>query len=249
MGTIKEAKYLNNFISIKDYDDKTHYQKIFCPECLKAPIHIVRKQNAKPYFASNRKDEHDQDCQHYEEFVKTDKLTQLIESDKEEDQERIRFLIRSNINAALRLLLKDRESKISNDISFKTCNSKLPNTVANPHNFRRESINRVSIRNLRDKDDLLDTFIVVYGICNLEVMLHKFSDKNTKEKYAVKQLIFRLNNKFVFSIMLSKGQTPHFNPNVGKYSVAFAVFGKLFFNKSFLNLRVETTKHLEIIFE
>jgi len=247
MSSIKEAKYLNDIITIEEYRDKVHYQKIFCPECSKAPIHIVRKQKAKPYFASNRKDEHEEDCQYYEEFVKSDRLVRLLESDNKEDQERLNFLVKSNIKAALRLLLKDDEpSKTSNNILYNTRLSKL-NLAINPHNFKKESINRVSIRNLRKNEELIESYIIVYGKCELEVKLHHFLDKNTQKKSPQKQLIFRLNKKFVFSIMLSKAQTTHFDLDVGLYTVAFAVFGKLLLSKTFFNLNIETTKNIEII--
>ena len=249
MSTIQEAKYLDGFITIDEYNDKLHYQKIYCPECFQAPIHIVRREKGRPFFASNRKEEHLEDCQHYEEFIKREKLNQLIESNKEEDQERIAFLIKKNMNSALRLLLKNNNS-VSTGITPKSIiNQGSKSTKGKRSATKGESILRINIKNIKKRNELLNNYVVIYGRAQLEVREREPKYNQTNEEYFIKQLFFKINNKLIFSIFLSKAQTEHFHRKVGAYNIAFAVFGFLFQKESYINLKVNSTKNIEIIDE
>lgn len=238
MSKIQEAKFLDGYISIEDYEDKKHYQQIYCPECYKAPIHIVIKQKAKPYFASNRKEEHLEDCQHHEEFIKNESLNILINSYKPEDKNRLEFLIKSNLNSALKIFQKNNESTKINSISN---NSSQQTKIGNSKIYKNESIPRISINNIRRRTEFLDCYVVVYGRTNLQVLLHTKEDKYTK------QLVFKIEDKSIFSIFLSKKQTEYFETKPGNYSVVFAVFGELFQRDKFLNLRIMTTENLKLL--
>lgn len=249
MSKILEAKFIDGYISIEDYNDKKHYQKIYCPECHKAPIHIVRKQDVKPYFASNRKEEHLENCQHYEEFIENGSLTMLIESNKPEDKKRLEFLIESNLNKSLRLLLNNHESFSENSKTQTLINVKKQTKIENLNICRNESILRVNIVNIRKRTECINNHIVIYGRAYLHVKTNKYKDELTNEDYEIKQLIFKTENKHVFSIFLSRMQTIHFGTDTGIFSVTFAVFGELLQNNIFLNLKITTTRNLITINE
>jgi hypothetical protein len=246
MSRILDAKYLNGYISIDEYDDSIHYQKIYCPECSIAQIHIVRKQDTKPYFASNRKEEHQNDCQHYEEFVSNKNLNHLIESKNEEDQERLEFLIESNLNASIRLLLSNSLSKSSTQKVGYSDISKNQQKFNTSNSYKKESIPRVNIKNVEKRPENIDNHTIIYGRAELEIKNQELVDSQTKKEYTTKKLVFSLNDKIVFSILLSLPQIRHLERENGKYSVIFAVFGKLVKKKSFFNLRISTTKNLKM---
>jgi hypothetical protein len=111
MPKFDEAKYLDGFISVMQYNDRLHYQKIFCPECEIASLHYVKKQKIAPYFSSNRNIEHDEDCQHYHEPISPHLLKELSKSKLLEDKERFSFLINSGLESALRQILKNLRNK------------------------------------------------------------------------------------------------------------------------------------------
>ncbi|TSE10328.1 hypothetical protein [Aquimarina algiphila] len=240
MSQFEEAKYLEIYITIEDYIDKVHYQKIFCPECKIAPIHIVRKQKIPPYFASNRKEEHHQDCQHYEEFIPNKNLVRLINSNQIEDQKRLEFLIRSNLKASLRLLLGNEKGNNFNTNFLENNSSTNTEKKGNTDRYKKESIPRVHIKNLRKKEELLDNHIIIYGKAELEIKNHERTNKQTKEKFTVKQLIFRREGKFVFSISLSGYKANNLSQENG--NISFAVFGELKKNSSFLNIKSHTLR-------
>ncbi len=135
----------NKYVRVDSFIKKKHYEKTYCLECLTTPMHIVRKQGIIPYFASNRRQEHLESCQHYNEVIEDKKLVELVKSSNFKDKERLEFLINSNLEGALNLLIKHKnpDLKLKND-SF------LTNGVIKRNNsfgkYERESILRVSIK-------------------------------------------------------------------------------------------------------
>lgn len=237
---IKEAYHRDSdqYITIENYRDDIHYKDIVCPECKAAAIHIVRKQTTT-YFASNRKEEHEENCQHYRDFIQDNQIKTLIQSQLPEDQNRLEFLIWSNLNATLNLLRKDNSSTpIHNNIEN---NSPQNNASASKgRNIKKESIQRVHIKNLLNrKTDLVGQYVIIYGISDIE-------KKHIKDKYTDKNiflnLYFRLNNKFIFSISLTTADLiKHFDKKLPDNTIyqGFAVFGLLNENKNFLSIKIE----------
>ena len=201
-------------IEIIDFIDKKHKGYIYCPECLIAPLHIVRKQKVT-YFASNRKEEHSKDCQHYQDFIPNRNLTKLINSTNIEDKKRLEFLVTNNLQNAINLLLKKENSNSIKKTFASTKNSikKAKNTT---NTYKRENIPRVSIKNLyKKKDSLLNNYIIIWGKAEVE-------SKSINTNF--KTLIFRIDGKFRFSIPLTKNQIKYYKelPN-NPQNTGFAV--------------------------
>lgn len=236
---IKEAYHRGSdqYITIENYRDNIHYKDIVCPECKTAAIHIVRKQTTT-YFASNRKEEHEENCQHYRDFIQDNQIKNLIQSQLPEDQDRLEFLIWSNLNATLNLLRKDNSTPIHNNIG----NSSPQNSssVSKGRNIKKESIQRVHIKNLLNKKtNLIGQYVIIYGISDIE-------KKHIKDKYTDRNiflnLYFRSDNKFIFSISLTTTDLiKHFDKKLADNAInqGFAVFGLLNENKNFLSIKIE----------
>lgn len=255
MPKFKEAyfKAENKNISIEEYIDKLHYERIYCPECLTAPLHIVRKQKRPPYYASNSKQEHLEDCQHYEDYIPNRSISKLIKSDEVEDRERLNFLIKNNLQGAINLLIK-KEEKENNIVQFRDNKHSNTSQVASSNKYKKESIPRVSINRLfGKKEECLDNYVIIWGNADIETKEKELVNSNTKEKFTVKQLVFRVKNKFRFSISISGNKLRYYtNLKDNPMNKDFAVFGLLKENKgksgrNFLELKVLTTRHMQFI--
>ena len=243
MATFENAFYKQDKlnIDIKTYNDKAHKGNIYCPECFLAPLHIVRKEKKVPYFASNRKDEHNTDCQHYEEFITNKKITKLVDSKDIEDAKRLNFLVENNLRSAINLLLEKDIIKKETKTSTKTLTTRRK-TKNNTNTYKQESIQRVSIKNLyKKKESLLNNYIIIWGEAKIE-------SKTIKENN-FKSLIFRIDEKFRFSIPLTKNLIKYYKElSSNPTNTRFAVFGLLQENnKGFLNLKIRTTKHINYL--
>jgi hypothetical protein len=244
MAEFIEAYYkeLEIYVKLEDYISESHYKKLFCPECHAAPIHIVKKQKTI-YYASNRKDEHEKDCQHYEEFIPNKHLKTLINSENIEDQERLRFLINSNLSASLRLLDKN---ELENNLGVNlrdNSNQSLNSQSLEQNSYQKESISRVHIKNIIKKSDYINQHLILYGNAEISCNSTKRINSYTNEPFYVKQLVFKRNNKICFSIFLTSAQS-NFIELPKPTNVNFAVFGLLEKKKTFFNLKIETTQHL-----
>lgn len=250
MPTFEEAYYKieNKNIEIKDYVDKIHYEKIYCPECLTAPLHIVRKQNVFPYYASNSKQEHLEDCQHYEDYITKKNLNKLIESKNNEDEKRLEFLIDNNLQRAINLLIRE-ETKRNNTVESFISNTTRNQLKASLNEYKYESIPRVSINRLLSKNgEFIDNYIIIWGNANVESKDYDRINSTTGKKFKIKKLIFRVKGNFKFSIQLSENQIKHYK-NLPQNSMnnGFAVFGLVKSNKGFLELKILTTEHLQYL--
>lgn len=250
MPKFKEAyfKTENKNIGIEEYIDKLHYQSIYCPECLTSPLHIVRKQKRPPYYASNSKQEHLEDCQHYEDYIPNRSISKLIKSNEVEDKERLSFLIKNNLQGAINLLIK-KEEKENNTVQFRDNKHSNTSQIAPSNKYKKESIPRVSINRLfGKKEEYLNNYVIIWGNADIETKEKELENFNTKEKFTVKRLIFRVNNKFRFSISISGTLLQYYTDleeNITNKS--FAVFGLLRETNGFLELKIMTTKHFQYL--
>jgi hypothetical protein len=178
--------------------------------------------------------------------VNNKNLNHLIESKNNEDQKRLEFLIESNLNASIRLLLSNSLPKSSTPKAGYSDISKNQQKFNTSNSYNKESIPRVNIKNVEKRPENIDNHIIIYGRAELEVKNQELVDSQTRKEYTTKKLVFSLNDKIVFSILLSIPLIKHLERENGKYSVIFAVFGKLVKKKSFFNLRISTTKNLKM---
>lgn len=250
MPTFEEAYYKieNKDIGIEDYIDDLHYEKLYCPECLTAPLHIVRKQYVRPYYASNSKQEHLEDCQHYEDYIANKKLNKLIESNNSEDKDRLEFLINNNLRGAINLLINEEVSENN------TAGNSIKRTPTNQlkissNEYKYDRIPRVSInRLLGKKEEFIDNYLIIWGIANIESKDYERMNSTTGKKFKIKKLIFRVKENFKFSIQLSENQIKHYKElPQNSMNKGFAVFGLVKSNNGFLELKILTTEHLQYL--
>ncbi|WP_421497843.1 hypothetical protein [Flavobacterium columnare] len=250
MAEFEEAYHKNTkqFIKVENYSDKIHYMNIFCPECEIAPIHIVRKQKGT-YFASNRKDEHSEDCQHYREFIVNKNIVKLINSEISEDKERLRFLIDSNLRSSLNLLQK----KVIGNLDFLKINRvhqiESNFETSKLDKYTTENILRIHIKNIfKKKAELLNQYIIIYGFASIECTERESVNKTTQESFKIKNMYFKLNDRLHFSITLTGKKLNHYvELSENPFELGFAVFGLMAENKGYLNLKISSINHLKIL--
>jgi hypothetical protein len=174
-------------ITISIYEDTLHFEKIFCPDCGKAPIHIVRPQKGAAYFRSNRKEEHKLSCQHYSEFVQQEVLNKLLSSAATTlDRQRLDFIIKSNFEAI------DRINKRSDSDRVTSTNVKEPGSERHKKGSsilsvkNTESLVRISFSKLKEKyKEHLNALCIIHGQAEIEIR------ESAKNGTASKQLLFR----------------------------------------------------------
>lgn len=250
MAEFDEAYFKKNdkLIKVEDYMEKVHYQKLYCPECHLAPIHIVKKQKTT-YYAANRKNQHSKDCQYYSEFIANRNLINLLNSQEVEDIDRLKFLIKSNLESALKNLLKNSYNSLNNSLSNFRKDANQKAKVSNGSNYERFSIPRVKIKNVyRKKEDLIGSNIVIWGVASIESRSYERKNGATGEIFKVKDLIFSENEKYRFKIQLTGFKLSYYKelPN-NPMTIGFAVFGLLTEHNGFLVLKIQSTKHLEYL--
>ena len=228
---IKETE---EYITVQQYKDELHRFKIYCPECCEAPVHIVRQQK-KTFFRVNKKENHSEGCSFYEELISNEEVIRLIESKKEVDEERLKFLIEMNMRNALNLLRK----QINNNPK-KSINNKNRTQEVN-------TIKRVHISNLlKNKLEYQGDYIVIYGKAKIEeTEVKERVNKETGEKFKTKYLIFRENGKYRFKIDLAGDKQTKEKFDFGEDTYCFAVFGLLESNNNFLILKIKSLSHFE----
>ena len=239
---IKETE---EYISAQEYRDELHLNKIYCPECYKAPLYFVPKQKTVYFRVENRED-HLEDCSFYQEFIPNQEVVRLIKSEKEVDKERLKFLIEMNMRNALNLLRRLNAEPLINKVGIE--NSNNSKNTANNKNRTQEvkSITRVNISNLlKNRDEYQGDYIIIYGKAEIEeTEVEEIENTKTKEKFKAKSLIFKGNDERIFRINLTGDKKTKEKFNFGKGDTySFVVFG--LFNSKYLSLKIKSFIHFQ----
>ena len=237
---IKETE---EYITVQQYKDELHRFKIYCPECCEAPVHIVRQQK-KTFFRVNKKENHSEGCSFYEELISNEEVIRLIESKKEVDEERLKFLIEMNMRNALNLLRKQNTESL---ISKQEINNNPKKSINNKNRTQEvNTIKRVHISNLlKNKLEYQGDYIVIYGKAKIEeTEVEERENSKTKEKFKTKSLIFKKNDERIFRINLTGDKKTKEKFNFGKGDTySFVVFG--LFNGKYLSLEINSFSHFQ----
>lgn len=78
---MKIARYKKGFIKASEYNSKLHFDNIFCPDCGKSKVKIVRKADQEPYFVFVQDQLHDELCLRVAKPIQDQKIKELILSD------------------------------------------------------------------------------------------------------------------------------------------------------------------------
>ena len=242
---IAYIKETGEYISAQEYRDELHFDKIYCPECYKAPLYFVPKQKTVYFRVENRED-HLEDCSFYQKSISNQEVVRLIKSEKEVDKERLKFLIEMNMRNALNLLRRQNTEPLINKVGIE--NSNNPKKTTNNKNKTQEvkSITRVNISNLlKNRNEYQDKYILIYGKAKIEeTEVEQRENSKTKEKFKTKSLIFKKNDERIFRINLTgdKKTKEKFNFEKGD-TYNFVVFG--LFNGKYLSLEINSFSHFQ----
>ena len=236
-------KETGEYITVQQYKDELHRLKIYCPECCEAPLHIVRQQK-KTFFRVNNKENHSEGCSFYEELISNEEVIRLIESKKEVDEERLKFLIEMNMRNALNLLRRQNPESL---ISKQEINNNPKKSINNKNRTQEvNTIKRVHISNLlKNKLEYQGDYIVIYGKAKIEeTEVEERENSKTKEKFKTKSLIFKKNDERIFRINLTGDKKTKEKFNFGKGDTySFVVFG--LFNGKYLSLEINSFSHFQ----
>ena len=237
------VKETGEYITVQQYKDELHRLKIYCPECCEAPVHIVRQQK-KTFFRVNNKENHSEGCSFYEELISNEEVIRLIESKKEVDEERLKFLIEMNMRNALNLLRKQNTESL---ISKQEINNKPKKSINNKNRVQEvNTIKRVHISNLlKNRLEYQDEYIVIYGKAEIEeTEVEERENSKTKEKFKAKSLIFKGNDERIFRRNLTGDKKTKEKFNFGEGDTySFVVFG--LFNGKYLSLKINSFSHFQ----
>lgn len=240
---IAYIKETGEYISAQEYRDELHFDKIYCPECYKAPLYFVPKQKTV-YFRVENKEDHSEDCSFYQEFVPNQEVVRLMKSKEEVDEERLKFLIEMNMRNALNLLRKQNTESL---ISKQEINNNPKKSINNKNRVQEvNTIKRVHISNLlKNRLEYQDEYIVIYGKAEIEeTEVEERENSKTKEKFKAKSLIFKGNDERIFRINLTGDKKTKEKFNFGKgETYSFVVFG--LFNSKYLSLEIKSFSHFE----
>lgn len=194
----------------------------------------------------NNKENHSEGCSFYEELISNEEVIRLIESKKEVDEERLKFLIEMNMRNALNLLRRLNAEPLINKVRIE--NSNNSKNTANNKNRTQEvkSITRVNISNLlKNRDEYQGDYIVIYGKAKIEeTEVEERENSKTKEKFKTKSLIFKKNDERIFRINLTGDKKTKEKFNFGKGDTySFVVFG--LFNGKYLSLEINSFSHFQ----
>ena len=242
---IAYIKETGEYISAQEYRDELHFDKIYCPECYKAPLYFVPKQKTV-YFRVENKEDHSEDCSFYQEFVPNQEVVRLMKSKEEVDKERLEFLIEMNMRNALNLLRRLNAEPLINKVGIE--NSNNSKNTANNKNRTQEvkSITRVNVSNLlKNRDEYQGDYIIIYGKAEIEeTEVEERENSKTKEKFKAKSLIFKRNDERIFRINLTGDKKTKEKFNFGKGDTySFVVFG--LFNGKYLSLEINSFSHFQ----
>ena len=236
------AKYKNAIITTEEYNSKIHFNNIFCPDCGKVPLKLIRKANTNPYFkfVSNDEYEHDEMCPHNDKSISQEDIKALVLSDSKKDMSKLNYLVNMNLERSINLLTKVQNNGKLNyndtlDLMPKKKEFLLKNKVGL---YRKKYIESINIKELAEHiEEFKGKYILIYGIASI----------TTSTKGNSKKVLFKSDKNSRFSIFIPPSQQKYFNYDNSIIGAKFAVFGKLKSSEKFINIEIKSTRNLVIV--
>ncbi|WP_150466139.1 hypothetical protein [Francisella sp. SYW-2] len=236
---MKTAKYKRGFIKASEYNSKLHFDNIFCPDCGKAKLKIVRKADQEAYFVFMTDQQHDELCPRVTKPIQDEKIKELVLSDSKKDMSKLNFLVNKNLEKCINLVTKlENDGKLNKEEELNLMPQKKQQLTENRiREYARQDILTINILDL----DSIDTNVInnkhclIYGIAGITL-----SDIGESKK-----LFFKADQDSRFSIFVVPSQIKYLDFDKGKRA-KFAVFGKFKKSGKFLNLEIRSTRDLVI---
>ncbi|QEO57385.1 hypothetical protein [Francisella marina] len=236
---MKTARYKRGFIKASEYNSKLHFDNIFCPDCGKAKLKIVRKADQEPYFAFVADQKHDELCPRVAKPIQDEKIKELVLSDSKKDMSKLNFLVNKNLEKCINLVTKlENDGKLNKEEELNLMPQKKQQLTENRiREYSRQDILTINILDLDsiDTNVLNNKHCLIYGIAGITL-----SDIGESKK-----LFFKADQGSRFSIFVVPSQIKYLDFDKGKRA-KFAVFGKFKKSGKFLNLEIRSTRDLVI---
>ncbi|AEE87819.1 hypothetical protein FNFX1_1433 [Francisella cf. novicida Fx1] len=236
---MKIARYKKGFIKASEYNSKLHFDNIFCPDCGKAKVKIVRKADQEPYFVFVQDQQHDELCPRVAKPIQDQKIKELILSDSKKDMSKLNFLVNKNLEKCINLVTKlenNGELKKADELNLMP-QKKQQITEKRIREYAKQDIHTINIVDLSDIDtqQLNNKYCLIYGVAG--ITLADVGDS--------KKLFFKADQDSRFSLFVVPSQIKYLDFDKGKRT-KFAVFGRFKKVGKFINLEIRSTRDLVI---
>lgn len=237
---MKIARYKKGFIKASEYSSKLHFDNIFCPDCGKAKLKLIRKANQDSYFEFIKgESEHDQLCPKFAKPIANDKIKELISSDSKKDMSKLNFLVNKNLEKCINLLTKiENDGVLKKEDELNLMPFKKQQIVENRNReYAKQDIYTINGLELADIDiqSINNKYCIIYGVAGITV-----SDVGES-----KRLLFKIDQDSRFSIFIVPNQVKYLDFDKSKRA-KFAVFGRIKKTDKFLNIEIRSTRDLVI---
>lgn len=236
---MKTARYKRGFIKASEYNSKLHFDNIFCPDCGKAKLKIVRKADQEAYFAFMTDQQHDELCPRGAKPIQDEKIKELVLSDSKKDMSKLNFLVNKNLEKCINLVTKlENNGELSKEKELNLMPQKKQQLTENRiREYSRQDILTINILDLNSIDTHVfnNKYCLIYGIAGITL-----SDIGESKK-----LFFKADQDSRFSIFVVPSQIKYLDFEKGKRA-KFAVFGKFKKVGKFINLEIRSTRDLVI---
>ena len=236
---MKTVRYKKGFVNTQDYNSKLHFDNVYCLDCNKAKVKLVRKPNQTSFFKYIDGSLHDIFCPRLNKNIDNEIISSLVKSDSKQDLSRLNYIVNKNLEKLINLL-----TKIANDgnLSYSDTLELMPNKKKfmaknKVREYVKQDIQTISAYELVDLDLLQykNQYVMIYGVAGISL-----STFNNKTK-----LVFKTNQDNRFSIHIPPNQLQYLDFDNSRYG-KFAVFGKLKVSRGIINLDIRSTKDLVV---
>lgn len=237
---MKIARYKKGFIKASEYSSKLHFGNIFCPDCGKAKLKLIRKANQDSYFAFIKgEDNHDELCPRSSKLIANDKIKELVLSDSKKDMSKFNFLVNINLERYINLLTKvENDGVLKKEDELNLMPFKKQQLAENrTREYSKQDIYTINGLELADMgiQSINNKYCIIYGVAGITA-----SDIGDSKK-----LLFKLDQDSRFSIFIVPNQVKYLDFDKSKRA-KFAVFGRVKKTDKFLNIEIRSTRDLVI---
>jgi len=238
---VKIARYKKGFIKVSEYNSKLHFGNIYCPDCGKVKLKLIRKAGQESYFDFIKEDggEHDELCPRANKPIQDAKIIELVQSDSKKDMSKLNFLVNKNLERSMDLLTKlENDGKLREEDKLNLMPFKKQQLADNRiREYSKQDLYTINALELADLDidQMTKRYCMVYGVAGITA-----TDIGDSKK-----LLFKIDQDSRFSIFIAPSQVKYLDFDKSKRA-KFAVFGKFKKSGKFLNLEIRSTRDLVI---
>ena len=234
------ARYKKGFLPASEFNSKLHFGNVYCPDCGKVKVKLVRKGGQKSYFEFAADDnEHDDLCPRKNLPILDGKIKELVLSDAEQDMSRINYLVNKNLERCINLLTKiENKGNLSEEDTLEL----MPRKQQLLKEKRIKEFSKTNLLTINSVDLSADEIeklkgkhVVIYGTAGISATTVGDSVK----------LLFKVNQDSRFSVFVAPNQVQYLNFEKSVFA-KFSVFGKLKISGKFISLEIRSTRDLII---